>query len=142
MTIAEDARRTNDVPIRPVEHPEWKGAHVRPMSAKALGQFRKMAAPDDAPDEQPFEETLYLLAFLTTQCLCDDKGIRVFGDDEVDLVESTKTAELLEPIANAAIKLHGFSMDDDDEHDDDDDDEDESSEGGLDPSKDDGEFDD
>jgi hypothetical protein len=114
MSLQEDVRRTNDVPIEPVEHPEWKGAHVRPMGCKALGEFRKMAVPDDVGDEQPFELTLHLLAFLTAHCLCDANGVRAFGDDEVAWLESNKTPELLEPIANAAIKLHGLADDDED----------------------------
>jgi hypothetical protein len=113
MTLAEDARRTDDVPIVPVEHPEWKGAHVRPMSVKALGEFKKMAAPDDADDAQPFEMTMHLMAFLVAHCLCDDEGVRVFRDDEVDWVECNKTMELLDPIASAAVKMHGFDMDED-----------------------------
>lgn len=115
MSLQEDVRRTDDVPIEPVEHPEWKDAHVRPMSVKALGEFRKMAAPDDADDEQPLEVTLHLMAFLVTHCLCDKSGERVFDDDEVGWVETNKTSELLEPIANAAVKLHGLGDDDEDQ---------------------------
>ena len=114
MSLQEDVRRTNDVPIEAVEHPEWSGAYVRPMSAKALGEFYEMAAPDDADDEQKLDLTLHIMAFLTAHCLCDEGGVRPFADDEVGWVESSKTAELLEPIANAAIALHGFGDADED----------------------------
>jgi len=115
MGLQEQVRRTNDVPIEPVEHPQWEGAHVRPMSARALGEFQKMAAPEGEDDERPFELALHIMAFLVTHCLCDDQGVRVFGDDEVDWVECNKRAELLEPIANAACKLHGFDDADEDD---------------------------
>ena len=114
MGLHEDVRRTDDVPIEPVDHPEWKSAHVRPMSVLPLGEFKKLAAPDDADDDKPFELGLHLMAFLATHCLCDDKGARVFTDDEVGWVERNKTIELLEPIAIAAIKLHGLGADDED----------------------------
>jgi len=114
MTLSEDVRRTDDVPIDPVDHPQWKGAHVRPMSAKALGQFLKMTKRDDDEDELSTEENLHAAAFMTTHCLCDELGVRVFTDAEVDWVESNKTMELLEPIAQAAAKLHGLIGDDED----------------------------
>lgn len=115
MELREDVRRTNDVPIEPVEHPQWKGAHVRPMGAKALGQFKTMAAPDDSEDGRPFEVTLHIMAFLVAHSLCDKDGVRAFDDDEVDWVETNKPADLLEPIAEAVCKLHGFADDEDDD---------------------------
>lgn len=112
MSLHEDVRRTDDVPIAAVEHPKWKDAHVRPMSAKALGQFQKMAAPEDGvQDDLPFAMTMHLTAFLAAHCLCDKDGVRVWKDDEVEWVETNKTAELLQPIAEAAAALHGLNVD-------------------------------
>jgi len=113
MTLAEEVRRTNDVPIVHVSHVQWPSAYVRPMSVKALGEFRKLAAPEDTPDDVTFEMTLHLMAFLTAHCLCDNEGARVFGNEDIGWIEENKTAELLEPIANAAMELHGLTEDED-----------------------------
>ena len=88
MSLQDDVRRTDDVPIVPVEHPEWKDAHVRPMSAWAFGEYlKKTDAYRETDDDPPIDETLHIMAFVTAHCLCDKAGVRVFSDDEVEHVE-------------------------------------------------------
>src|SRR5215813_3737713 len=75
----------NDLPIREVPVPVWgDGATVflRTMTAADRDLCFMLARKGDSQDVDPYNFRARLLVF----CICDEFGVRLFRNDEVDLL--------------------------------------------------------
>lgn len=107
MLNANDILNSNDSTLEKISIPEWGGdAFIRTMSGGERDSWEMYAA-------KQLEKTnnVNLRARLASLTLCDEKGNRLFKDDQVQAL-SKKSAKALDRVYEAAIKLNKLSDED------------------------------
>ncbi len=90
----------DDLRIEPLAIPEWGGeVHVRTLTAGERDRFEQWT------HEDKFDRFRAKLAVL---CVCDEKGHRIFTDDDVDAVAG-KSTKPLDRITDVAFRLNRFT---------------------------------
>ena len=87
------------------------GFTVREMSGRCLEQAAPLIArmtDDESAETRALSAELG--AIVTMHCLCDEDGIRLFGDDEIDLLRD-RPLSYLETVFEAAFDLSGLGDD-------------------------------
>ncbi len=110
----------DDLPRELVEVPEWGGSvYVRGLTAMERSEFEnlmlglenrriKVGKSDDVTIQMDMR---VLRVRLSALCMVDEKGNRLFGDDEVEAL-GRKSADALNRIFVVAQRLSGMTSDD------------------------------
>ena len=110
----------DDLPRELVEVPEWGGSvYVRGLTAMERSEFEnlmlglenkriKVGKSDDMTIQMDMR---VLRVRLSALCMVDEKGNRLFGDDEVEAL-GRKSADALNRIFVVAQRLSGMTSDD------------------------------
>lgn len=110
----------DDIPRELVEVPEWGGSvYVRGLTAMERSEFEnlmlglenrriKVGKSDDMTIQMDMR---VLRVRLSALCMVDEKGNRLFGDDEVEAL-GRKSADALNRIFVVAQRLSGMTSDD------------------------------
>lgn len=110
----------DDIPRELVEVPEWGGSvYVRGLTAMERSEFEnlmlglenrriKVGKSDDMTIQMDMR---VLRVRLSALCMVDEKGNRLFGDDEVEAL-GRKSADALNRIFVVAQRLSGMASDD------------------------------
>lgn len=110
----------DDIPRELVEVPEWGGSvYVRGLTAMERSEFEnlmlglenrriKVGKSDDVTIQMDMR---VLRVRLSALCMVDEKGNRLFGDDEVEAL-GRKSADALNRIFVVAQRLSGMTSDD------------------------------
>lgn len=107
---ADALKEFDDLPPHKVKTPEWEGAgfadsFVRLMGAKErIGLLSFNQDKDGKASEALEDATIYRFAALV---LCDEKGVRLFGDGDLDAL-SNKNPEVLKRIVEEARQYNGI----------------------------------
>lgn len=102
MTMTLDQIVNATPPMRAVEVSEWGGTvRVREMTAGQVERF--LAFAKDADNEPR------IAAMLAALCLCDERGVRLCGDEQQDVDRLMGTVPSgLRKVFYAAAELNGF----------------------------------
>lgn len=99
----EDIIACKDRKIVTVDVPEWGGTvHVRGMSGEERNSYEMLLYAKETIDYSN------VTARLLVRCICDDKGNRIFSDDD-DKMLGAKDANVLYRLAETAKQLSGLS---------------------------------
>lgn len=80
-----------------------------------LNDFNK-AAEAEKSDQPAMQQ--HLMARMVQLVLVDEQGKRMYGDDELDAIESELRGDVLDELSNKAMIFAGFASDDDTDEDD------------------------
>jgi hypothetical protein len=98
----EDIDAIQDIKVERVDVPAWGGhVYVRVMTGRERDRFDSLMYDDKTGKAR----TDNLRALVAMFCLCDSKGVRLYGDDEVDKV-AAKGAPGLTVVQDAAMRLN------------------------------------
>lgn len=101
------------LPLERVELPELNGhVFVRAMSGVQRDAWEKSLITGRG--KRRAVDTANVRARLAVQCLCDDQGVRLFGDDDADVLGHLRV-DSLNRIFEVAQRLSGVSDEDVDE---------------------------
>jgi len=103
----EDIIARDDLAIEDIETPEWSGiVRLRTLTGTERDAY-------EASIFKPGGKSDYnnLRAKLLVKCIVDDKGKRVFKDNEIDLL-GNKSASVLDRLFARAQKLNGMGAKD------------------------------
>lgn len=93
--------------VTPVPLPGGHTAYVRPMTVAERDGLE--AARYDGDRKMPTGEWLrQFRAQLLIRAACDADGNRLFGDEDLDAVKAL-SAEIAEPLVDAAVKVNGMA---------------------------------
>jgi hypothetical protein len=102
MTREELLAQTDDVIIEPIDVPEWRAKlHVRTITGSQREKF-EVAYVNDTTDRTE--------ARMASFCLCDEQGVRIFKDEDIDALDR-KHPGGLRRIYNAGMRLSKVSED-------------------------------
>lgn len=102
----QDILAVNDRKPQTIDVPEWGGqVIVMPMSGKDRLTFELMVSSEKQLT------SIGVYSQILVRCLVNDNGIRLFNDDEIDLI-SQKNAAVLTRLAPIAQRLSGLAPDD------------------------------
>lgn len=94
-----------------VEFPEFDTAYkLREMSGTDRDKFEIAAFKEDAEGKRHVEP-LYLRARMVALCMVDDAGVRLYADDEIDMLSNEIPASIIGKLFVAAQKLNGMDAD-------------------------------
>lgn len=100
--------KSEDLKPLKVSVPEWGGdVYVRMMTAKDRDAFESQIVTA----RENGEKVENMRALLAVLCVVDDKGARIFGDDDIEAV-GKKSASALDRIFTAARDLNGMTAKD------------------------------
>lgn len=116
---AEDIFAAEDFVIEEVECPEWKGiVHIQTISAAERDAF-ELAIYDENEARKKRDRggrvraAKSMRARLVARCACNEKGVRVFTDDDVARL-SAKSALVVDRLYAVAARLNGLTKEDED----------------------------
>ena len=98
--------------LRPeaVEVPEWGGSvYVRMLTGAERDAFEQSIVQGKGKTRKTVMENIR--ARLCVLCLCDQAGLRIFGDDDIDAL-GEKSAAALDRCFAVAQRVNGLSGDD------------------------------
>lgn len=99
LLTAAEILAAEDVRLEKVSVPEWKGdVYVRNLTGRALDAYQFSLADDKG--ELDFTDRR---AKLLARCLCDDKGKRLFNEQQIEVL-SGKSADVLVRLFDIAEK--------------------------------------
>lgn len=103
----------NDLQIEKVKIPEWKGkvVCVRGLSGEERDIFEDLTFGTDGTQKDKLKN---FRAKLVSLCTCNEKGERLFTQDDIEAL-GRKSASALERIYRVAERLSGFRKKDVDE---------------------------
>ncbi len=105
----DDILKADDLKRVKVSVPEWGGdVYVREVTGKESVIFDAWMVENKDDKAQLVSGWHSLMVML---CACDDKGVRLFSDDDLEYVKG-KNRDAVMRIANAAIKLNKMGADD------------------------------
>ena len=97
----------NDLQTEDVDVPEWGGAmRVRSFNGRERGAFEASMVRDEGKDRKV--DLTHMRARLVGLTVIDVGGLRLFTDDEVDLL-GAKSGAALDRVFVIAQKLNGLS---------------------------------
>lgn len=100
MDLRKRILAANDIKVEPIEIPEWGGTYyVKVMSGTERDQFEESYA------EQKMKA--FRVRFLVV-ALCDEKGERVFGDDDAAEL-GKKSSVVINRVFEVAWKVNAFT---------------------------------
>ena len=107
MGLRDDILQIDDLPIEPVEVPEWgMTLYVRSMNGSERDQYEvELMDTKDLPLKEKLKNMRAKLVVLTT---VDENGQRVFNDDDVVAV-GKKSAKALNRLVDVSQKLNAIT---------------------------------
>lgn len=101
------ARAADPLPVAKVDVPEWGGtAYVRSMTARERDDF-ETSNMKLGKDGKPVPQLANYRGRLAARVLCDEKGHRLFTDDDASQL-GDMAASALDRVIDAAKKLNGM----------------------------------
>lgn len=104
MLTKEQILLSDDLPQEPVQVPEWGGeVQVRTMTGTDRDAFEASLIGKDGRLEN-------VRARLVSLTLCDEAGVRLFSDGDIDAL-GQKSAKALDRVFTVAQRLNGIGTD-------------------------------
>lgn len=102
-----DILAADDLPVAAVPVPEWGGSvHVRALTGTERDQFEEWVAGRKPGDERPSSKAVR--GRLASLVICDEKGRRLFTDDESGML-GDKAGKALDRVILKARDLSGMA---------------------------------
>lgn len=111
MSLKDQILSANDLPMEEVPTPEWgEGSFVfvRTMSGTERDAFEQSML---AAKKGGTTNLVNIRARLAVLCICDEKGQRLFADDDAEAL-GKKSAMVLDRIFEVAQRLNGIGVKD------------------------------
>lgn len=110
----EQILTANDVKIEWVPTPEWgsadSGVYVRSLQADELDAYQGSMLIRTPGKKKPQTTMANMRAKLAVRAICDEKGVRLFTDDQADAL-TKKNAAGMSRVFEAASRLSGLGED-------------------------------
>lgn len=109
MGLRDEILAANDLPLEPVECPEWTASklYVKAMSGKQRAKVENLINSRKS-DDRSLKDSTGLRELITCYCLCDESGARVFQDSDVTAL-GEKNGEVLDRIALKGMTFNKIS---------------------------------
>ena len=107
MTLSKDEiLRAHDIKVQKLVIPEWEGEiYVKGLTGAERDAFE--ASVIEMKGDKTTVKMENIRAKLAAMCICDEKGERLFNDEEV-LMLARKSASALQRIFDVAQRLSGL----------------------------------
>lgn len=106
MSLRDEILAKDDLPMEAVDCPEWTAnkLFVRAMSGKQRAKVENLINSRKS-DDKSLKDSSGLREMLTCYCLCDEAGVRVFEDKDIDAL-GNKSGKVLDRIAMIAMTFN------------------------------------
>lgn len=106
----EQITTSSDFEVVVVKVPEWKGlVRIRTMSSRERDSFEQEMIHFQKGKDLP-----NMRAKLAAYCICDEDGIRLFSDKDIEAL-GQKSSKALQRVFNAALKLNAITPEEQEE---------------------------